>query len=93
MNQQKRTLLIAICGMLALVLLVLLVVTLNRRGPDQPTLQTDSPAITDAPTAEPDTEPTKPPLSEEEMGRQALSEEEGEHEEIGLEDEEELPVD
>ena len=83
MNRQQRSMLIAVAGMLALVLVVILVVSLNQRGPDQPPAQPEPLAATDAP------ETTKQPLTEEEMGRQAMLEEE----EKDVEGEGELPVD
>ena len=87
MNRQQRTLLIAVVGMLALVLVVILIIGLNQRGPDRPVVQPDPLAATEAPAA-PDA--TRPPLTEEEMGRLAMQEEE---EKNGLGGEEELPVD
>jgi len=71
---------------LALLLVVLLVISLNRPGRDQPTEWLDPTTAVDAHA--PDA--TGQPLSEEEMGRQAMSEEEDKD---GLEDEDPLPVD
>ncbi|MCL2544800.1 MAG: hypothetical protein FWE77_02645 [Clostridia bacterium] len=88
MNRQQKSMLIAVAGMLALVLVVILIIGLNQRGPDQPEAQPEPLAATETPAA-PDG--TKPPLTEEEMGRQAMLEEEGEDELGGPE--EELPVD
>ena len=75
--------------MLALVLAVIWIIALNQRGPDQPAVQPDLLAATDVPAAS--SEATKPPLTEEEMGRQAMLEEEGKDELGGPE--EELPED
>ena len=86
MNRQQKSLLIAVSGMLALLLVVLLVIALNRPAPDQPETRLDPLAATDAPA----TDAAGQPLSEEEMGRQAMSEEEDKDE---PEDEGELPVD
>ena len=75
MNRQQRHLLIAVSGMLALVLLIIVIVLLNRRGdkpPDPPAVPSVSTEVPDAP--ENSLEPQ--PKTEEEMGRQALSEEE-----------------
>jgi len=80
--------LIAVAGMLALVLVVLLVIALNRPGPDQQALQPDPWEATNSPA--PASGAMNELLSEEEMGRQAMSEEEDRDEPV-LEDD--LPVD
>ena len=87
MNRQQKTLLAAACGVLALILVVILVIMLNWSGPDQPAAWPDFPAVTDSP----ETGTPGLPLSEEEMGRQAMSEEEDEQ--WKLEGEAELQVD
>ncbi len=87
MNKQQRMLVIAMSAMLALVLVLILVISLNQRGTDQPVIQPDTLVVsTDAPG------PTSEPVSEDELGRQAMSEEGDEHE-PGGEGEEALPVD
>lgn len=91
MNRQQKQLLFAMVGMLALLLVLLLVVTLNRPTPDQsveppaPWTATDAPPTDATVLAE-----TPEPVSEEELGRQAMTEEEGEDR---PEDGEPLPVD
>ena len=72
MNRQQKSLLIAIAGMVALVLVVILIISLNQRSTEPPVEHPTPLAATVAPTPE----ATGGPLSEEEMGRQAMSEEE-----------------
>jgi len=83
MNRQQKSLMIAVAAMLALVLIVILIISLNQRSPE-PTIETPEPlVVADTPAPE----ATWEPLSEEEMGRQAMLEEEQ------REGEEELPED
>ncbi|MCL2812326.1 MAG: hypothetical protein FWD25_10645 [Clostridia bacterium] len=88
MNRQQRSLLIAIASMVALVLIVILIIGLNQRGPEPPLESPEPLATTDtfAPAPEGTWQPLSE-LSEEEMGRQAMSEEEQ------REGEDELPED
>jgi len=87
MNRQQRSMLIAVVGMLALILVVILVIALNQRGPEPAVTQPEPLAATDIPDAS-DFAAALDALSEEEMGRLAMSEEE---EKDGAE--EELPID
>jgi len=75
-NRQQKTLLIVLCGMLALVLLIILMLSLSLRGIDEQSAQQDEMEQTAEQGAEP---PSQQPLSNEEMedeiGRQAMLEE------------------
>ncbi len=73
MNRQQRTLLIALAGTLALVLVIILALTLVRGGADKTQPMPDLPIITATP------EPTAPPVSEQELENLALSEEADDH--------------
>ena len=76
MSKQQKTLVIALCGALALILLLILLTSLNRPGGDNDPVSEPT-RIAETTTA-PTPEPTQMPSSEEELGRQALLEEEGE---------------
>ncbi len=82
MNKQQRTMLIALGGMLVVVLLVILVLNLQPNKADPTSTQEPSAVVTASPAPSPAPSPATPtqvPVSEEELGRQAMQEEEGEH--------------